>query len=311
MKNLIFTLGLGLFTLSLSAQIDKSQTESEYVTESKKIVKIILSDGTEHVGVLLKQDENMVLIETAKIGKVSIPKYTIQEIIYLKGETEIGNLTHRDLLRDDPRFRRYVLTNSALPYKRGDVVVVFDLFGPKFNFGITDGLSAGISTSWITIPVLANIKYAAKVTDNFHLAAGFSAAIPSVVNFESGVISPFVTATIGNTIDHLSFGIQNHTVNGDFLETGLDNGNNFTSMTFAGTKSINRKYSVLMEVAYGDFSPQDPNYGIVFDVSFGFKYHPNSKNSYLFVLNGIFIQDNNTFESFPAPIPFFSWTRIL
>ena len=74
MKNLIFTLGLGLFTLSLSAQIDKSQTESEYVTESKKIVKIILSDGTEHVGVLLKQDENMVLIETAKIGKVSIPK---------------------------------------------------------------------------------------------------------------------------------------------------------------------------------------------------------------------------------------------
>lgn len=309
MKNLILTLTLCIFTFTIIAQVDTSTTNSEYVTENKKVVKIILNDGSEHIGVLLKQDENIVLIETKKMGKISIPKYTIQEIIYLSGATDINNVNHLDFLREDPRFRRYVLTNSAIPYKQGDVIAVFDLLGPKFNFGIADGLSAGVSTSWLTIPVSINLKYAGKVTDNFYLAGGLSVSVQSIVNFESTMITPFATATLGNSIDHVSIGVQNHNFNGDFFE-GLE-GRSVTTISFAGNKSINRKYSFIFEAAYGDVNPSQSDFGDVIDMSLGFRYHPNSKNSYQFVLNGFFFQEDNVYETFPLPIPFFSWTRIL
>jgi hypothetical protein len=167
---------------------------------SKKLYLVIKHDGTEFSGKLISRDAHEVMIETSNMSQVAIPTHEIATIREVE-ETEVSD--NGDFRHPDPFSTRYSLTTNAMPLNK-DKYVLWNLYGPEFQFGISKNLSVGVMTTWLATPIIASIKCSVSLAPEVHLGAGTllghgSWALPSLM-----FAVPYGVLTFGNRSYNLS-----------------------------------------------------------------------------------------------------------
>ena len=149
MKNKLLLLVLMLFSFSVQSQNKQEWKDSLYiVTTLNRDVKI---------GKILSDDGREILLNSSEVGNIYIQKINIKSITLFNNE----NGTKASLFSN-----RYLLTTNALPSKKGDKYAIIHLFGPEINYNISDRLSLGLLTTWISSPIIGSIKYTIPTKNN-------------------------------------------------------------------------------------------------------------------------------------------------
>jgi hypothetical protein len=171
-----------------------AQDTTDYALPKKHV--IIKNDGTQYVGVILSNDDREILIETTTIGKVYIPKHEIKEIRELKE----GELDGSGRYIGNEEFdTRYFLTTNGFPIKKGDSYMLWNLYGPDFQFGLSDHFSMGVMTTWIASPIGVTAKYSGKLSDKVSVGVGGIFGTTSYIDPGAGLALPFVALTVGDS----------------------------------------------------------------------------------------------------------------
>lgn len=171
-------------------------------TEPAKVFVIVKHDGARFYGHILSQDAREVLIETEEIGQVYIPRHEIREI----REVASRELDERGVYVPGEVFStRYFITTNGLPVQKGENYILWNLFGPDFQFGVSENLGLGVMTSWIGYPIVGTAKYSIPLKDDWNLGLGIllgtgSWGIPSF----AGAL-PFGAITYGDRVRNFTF----------------------------------------------------------------------------------------------------------
>jgi hypothetical protein len=196
MKNLL------KLSLVLIFMFNVNRIYSQIQIDSLKTYVIKKHDGTEFIGRVIQQDLNQVVMETKKLGKLSIPKHEIVEI----KEVQASELNEQgELLPTEIFNTRYFITTNALPIKKGDSYLLWNLFGPDFQFGVGKNFGMGIMTTWIGTPIIANAKYSIALGKNTRLGVGTLLGSGSYVAPQFYMALPFAALTFGNKSVNINF----------------------------------------------------------------------------------------------------------
>lgn len=190
----------GMLLIGFS-QVTRAQIRPDSVMEpAAQIYVVIKNDGTKFVGEILSRDAREILIRTETIGDVYVPKHEIREIKPVEGKL----LRMKSLVDEELFATRYFITTNGLPIKKGENYMMWNLYGPDFQFGIAENFGVGVMTSWIAIPILANAKYSLRLNDKTSLALGAIAGTGSYALPEFGLLLPFASLTLGNRFNNLT-----------------------------------------------------------------------------------------------------------
>lgn len=166
MKFIVLILSLFVCTISFSQDSD--------IDTSKVIV--VLTNGTERTGYVISDDGREILLQSDDLGKLYIQKSDIKSI---------KKIDYSTLEEYDGGYRsagsfttRYLLSTNALPIKKGENYVAMHLFGPEIHFAVSDRLSVGLMTTWITAPLAFALKYSIP-TRNEKVNFGFGTLLGS------------------------------------------------------------------------------------------------------------------------------------
>ncbi len=195
-KILVFHL---LLTLGLINTFTTATAQNEFQYDANKLYLVTKYDGAEFLGKIKSFDAHEMLINTEKIGDVYIPKHEIKEIREVKAEL------YKEFSGEEIFATRYFITTNGLPIKKGDNYIQWNLYGPDFQFGISDNLGIGIMTSWIAIPVITNIKYSINLSKKSHIALGALLGTGSWAYPDFGLALPFASLTYGNRKSNVTF----------------------------------------------------------------------------------------------------------
>jgi len=169
--------------------------------EGAKVVtyKIIKQNGSAFIGVIISQDARELLLQTEDVGLVYIPKHEIDEIVEIKeGEKALtGGLFAT----------RYFLTTNGLNINKGDNYVIWNLFGPEFQFGVADDFTLGIMTSWAGMPIIGTAKYSRQIADKAYGGVGFLGGTGSWAFPEYGLLLPFGFLSVGDRVNNLNVSV--------------------------------------------------------------------------------------------------------
>ncbi|MFN5784971.1 MAG: hypothetical protein ACK457_03325, partial [Flavobacteriia bacterium] len=164
MKPILFCLFILLSFSATHAQTDTLAVNQQTDTTLYRIIK---TDGTELLGYILKEDEREILVKTSDGRKIVIPQYVIKQLVpvnkkdfSLKGE----------FIGEDAFATRYFITTNGLPMKKGQHYIQWNLFGPDFQFAVTDKFGLGLMTTWLALPIIGTAKYSFNPKDNVQFA---------------------------------------------------------------------------------------------------------------------------------------------
>ncbi|MEE4175923.1 MAG: hypothetical protein V2I46_00290 [Bacteroides sp.] len=194
----IIMLMLMVFGKGVLAQTPATNPEQE----AQKVYVIVKHDGARFYGHIISQDAREVLIETDELGQVYIPRHEIREI----REVASRELDERGVFVPGEVFStRYFITTNGLPVQKGENYILWNLFGPDFQFGVNENLGLGVMTSWIGYPIVGTAKYSIPLKDDWHLGLGMllgtgSWGIPSFAG-----ILPFGAITYGDRVKNFTF----------------------------------------------------------------------------------------------------------
>jgi hypothetical protein len=283
----IITLTAVLFGFNATAQ-DTTNT-------SNKLFVVIKNDGTEYVGKIISQDAREVLIETEKIGRVYIPRHEIREI----REVKAGELKGGEFIGEEVFATRYFLTTNGLPIEKNESYILWNLYGPDFQFGIGKNLSVGVMTSWLATPIIGSVKYTLVSNDGFSFAAGTLIGTLSWVKLSSGGFLPYGAATVGNRKSNLSISAGY----GALFSEGEVSGRALASV--AGMTKVGKKVSLVFD---SFIVPPKSTDGEFFALLFpGLRFKTGEDRAFQFGFAGIYAAN----ELVPFPIPMVQWFRKL
>ncbi len=291
MNYLILLIGFCICVLipsALSAQ-DYADTTK---TQDNRLYIIINTDGTEFIGKLISQDAREVLIQTEKLGRVYIPRHLISEMReLLPNEYKNG-----EFVSDDSFATRYFLTTNGLPLKKGDSYVQWNLYGPDFQFSVSDDFGVGIMTSWIGMPIIGTAKYSFHLGKDFHLGLGTLVGTGSWIKPDLFFALPFGSATLGNRKSNitLSGGYGYGSANGD--------GSGEALVSIAGLAKVNNKISIVLD----SFIVPSSRANLAVIVP-GIRWSNKSDRAFQFGFAGLYFDG----EVAPFPIPMVQWYRKL
>lgn len=305
-----------LFVLQFAFVFSHAQEDTVKVASVKEHL-VIKNDGTRFQGVILSQDEREILIETRNLGKVYIPKHEIREIKELSPK----DYKYGSPLGGDNFSTRYFLTTNGLPVEKGDYYVQWNLFGPDFQFGISDNFGLGIMTTWVGMPLIGTAKYTVHISDNVNVAIGALLGTGSWAAPDYAIALPYAALTFGDRSRNI-----NLSAGYGALWTSGDGEGRFLASA-AGLISIGDKISLVFDsfiVPPGGYRNvveyyYDPNTqttqarnvlkrnpGLAVLVP-GVRLHTDYNKAFQFGFAGI-IRDN---DLFPLPIPMVQWYRKL
>ncbi len=241
-----------------------------------------------------------------------------RETLFTIEKNYISNTSSKipdEIVKTDPLERRaldgeifatlYFYTRNGLPLPKGQHYVQLNLYGPNFQFSLSNNLSAGIMTSWIGVPIVANVKQGFKLSEQNHFSVGilFGTGSWAVPDFNFAL--PFASISLGNNFRNISF-------SGGY-----------------GTISLNGEASSRMLLSIGGMMKIRPEIYFVFD-SFllpekvdsrnsevkresgiavfipGFRWHTSKTNAFQVGLIGI------VYDYKPVmPIPTLQWLRTM
>ncbi|MEX2363751.1 MAG: hypothetical protein WD597_09010, partial [Balneolaceae bacterium] len=178
--------------------------QGQFSIDSTKTYLVIKNDGSEFVGKILSHDAREILIATNKQGQVIIPRHEIKEIRELDEEeiTNEGNLRLTELFAT-----RYFIATNGLPMKKGDSYIIWNLFGPDLQFGVSDNFGLGIMTSWVGYPIIGSAKYTLNLGENTNLALGTLLGTGSWALPEFGIALPYSALTFGDRAKNITFSV--------------------------------------------------------------------------------------------------------
>ncbi len=188
-----------LITFGLFAQENPKDT-TKYNTV--KLYKVTLNSGKVYIGNIISKDAKEVLIETKEVGEVLIPKYEISLI----EEIPAHELGVDGIYRPSETFAtRYFITTNGLPIKKGESYIQWNLYGPDFQFGVSDNFGIGVMTTWLGVPIIAQGKYSIKLGENVHLGLGGLLGTGSWIASDFGLALPFSSFTVGDRRSNITF----------------------------------------------------------------------------------------------------------
>ena len=191
MKTRYFFLGTLLAFLFFTVNSAVAQTD----TTLNKVYVVETYDGGEFVGALVYQDDKEVTIETEDRGRVTIPKYQIKTMKELKGgEFSLGG----KYIPESAFASRYFLTTNGIPIEKGDSYILWNLYGPEFQFGVAKNFSVGIMTTWLAVPIIGTAKYSIRLGENASLGIGTLLGTGSWTALSYGGVLPYGSLTFGD-----------------------------------------------------------------------------------------------------------------
>jgi hypothetical protein len=218
-----------IISLTISAQ---------EIIESKEPVRVILYNGNEFIGRLISEDPREILILTEERGSVYIPQYEIKSLESVSKDEYNQN---GDFIGEDVFSTRYFLSTNGLPVKKGEHYVQWNIYGPDFQFAVSDRLGVGLMTTWAALPIIANAKYSFKSRSKFNFAVGFLAGTGSWGAPSFAMALPFCTAGVGSRKSNLAIsgGYGAFLINGDRI--------NHAMTSFGALIKLNKKLSIVLD----------------------------------------------------------------
>ena len=190
-----------LFVLLLMTSLTLTGQEQSDTTTTAVTWIIIKNDNSQYIGQIISQDAREVIIITENLGSIAIPKHEIKEIRELKP----GDFRQKLYIGEELFATRYFLTTNGLPVKKGENYIQWNLFGPDFQFGVSDNFGLGIMTSWIAIPVIGTAKYSKQLGEKTSFAIGGLLGTGSWALPDFGLALPFVAVTYGTRSHNINF----------------------------------------------------------------------------------------------------------
>lgn len=321
MKNLILIIAL----LTIAPQISYSQEEVS--VEDTTLYRLVKTDGGELIGYILSQDEREILFKTKDGRKIVIPQYVVKEVIPVKA-SEFSN--KGEFVGEDKFATRYFISTNGLPMKKGEHYVQWNLFGPDFQFAVSDRFGLGVMTSWLAVPIIGTAKYSFKLGENAQAAVGTMLGTSSWASFSNsdlafGLALPFATLSIGDRKSNLAFSGGY----GGFWQGGSADGRALISV--AGMTKISPKFSLVFDsfivtpggertvTSYQDvYNPNTgfyetqvitttekrPGFALLIP---GLRWHQGEGKAFQFGFTGVVAGS----DVFPIPIPMVQWYRSL
>jgi hypothetical protein len=276
------------------ASIPSAQSEQQ-IEPADSLVSIITTDGSEIVGYLKAETEELYLIETPAGIQMNVPKTAVVKIIEFEGK-----VVEDKLYRPDPNKSMYLFSPSAFPIgHKNRYCRDFCVFFPSYNFGAGDLISIQLGIVWVPgvdideIPLIASGKYTIAQKNKTALAAGIMyVRIPIEDGFGAGFT--FITGTYGDRYSHatLSFGWGFAQIESDweFMDRPI--------VVLAGNKRLSNKFALISE---GWFIPQlDAEFT---PLMFAVRFFGNS-----FAVDvGALLTIESLSEGFPVPILNFTY----
>jgi hypothetical protein len=187
-----------IFALNVFSQENPAQP----VSDTTKMHVITKNDRTTFVGRIVSQDAREVLIETKEIGLVAIPKHEIREI----REIETRELNVKgDYVPGEVFATRYFITTNGLSIAKGENYMIWQLFGPDIQFGVSENFGLGVMTTWLGAPIIGTAKYSIPFNENTSLALGLLAGTDTWYGTGFALALPYAAFTVGDRIVNLTF----------------------------------------------------------------------------------------------------------
>lgn len=278
-----------LFLLAgLTHQIH-AQTESD----TTKTYLIIKNDGSRYVGKILSQDSREVVLSTQDLGEIVIPKHEIKEIRELTND----EITDEGRLRRDNTFAtRYYISTNANPISKGENYIIWNLYGPDVQFGISDDFGVGLMTSWFGSPIIGSAKYSLVKKNKVGVAIGTLLGTGSWASPEYGIAVPFGSVTLGEVDKNVSLSVGY----GAVWSGGSSGGSALYSL--AGMNRISDRVSLVF-----DSFIVTENSEIAALIIPAIRLHSGPKKAFQIGFAGVAAGG----ELLPVPFPFLQWFRVL
>jgi hypothetical protein len=213
MKNSLF-----LFFLLLSWHLLIAQSTP---SDTSIMVKVEKFNGTSYQGKIISDDGRELLLESVNIGRIYIPKNEIKSI---SSEKSINQYYPGKPLAYFAFNTRYAFTNNALPIRKGDHYAAISWYGPEVHFAVSKGLSVGVMSTWLAVPLVLAVKYTLpSKNENLHFSIGSLLGSSSYANNFKGFGGlQWVTGTYGNTVNNFSISMgYGYIKSGDIIEIAL------------------------------------------------------------------------------------------
>jgi hypothetical protein len=183
--------------------------------------------------------------------------------------------------------------------EKGENYILWNLYGPDFQFGVGKNFGMGIMTSWIGIPIVGTLKYTINVSEKFNLGLGglFGTGSWAAPDFFLGL--PYFVATVGDRRSNLNFsaGYGFLTFNG--------NSEGRTLLSVAGMTRLGKKASLVIDSFIFPAMNANQQGGAL--IIPGVRFQTDSKGAFQFGFGAVAFDG----EIYPTPIPIVSWFRKL
>lgn len=303
-----------------------AQDDSTIVVQDTNVYRIVKTDGDEHIGQILSQDEREILFLSNDGRKFYIPQHVVKEIVVLKKEDY--NI-RGEYVGEDKFATRYFITTNGLPIKKGEHYVQWNLFGPDFQFGLGKNFGVGVMASWIGMPIIGTVKKSWELGEKTQFAVGGLVGTGTWIAPEWGGALPFATLSFGSRKSNIAFSAGYGAV---WFGNGAE-GRAITSV--AGMVKVAPKVSLVFDsfilmpgqpetrtysytsqqynsttgqyedvTESWDYTIEKPLFALIMP---GVRWHVDDKRAFQFGFSGI-VADN---DIIPVPVPMVQWYRTL
>ena len=193
----ILFLGIGLNLLG-------SEVQAQTQRDTTKTYLIIKNDGASYTGKIVSEDSREITLLTTTLGEIVIPKHEIKEIRELQ-DNEVNQ--DGSLRRSEAFATRYFLSTNGLGLEKGESYIIWSLFGPDAQFGVSDNVSLGVLTTWFGTPIVGTAKYSHQLSEKTHLGLGTLLGTGSWAALDVGFLLPFASITAGDATKNISFSV--------------------------------------------------------------------------------------------------------
>ncbi len=283
--------------LLLTGQVVNAQEGLDTGRKDPNLVYVIQRfDGDVFVGKVVYEDPAMIKFAVKKLGVIPIRKHDIEIIRPVNGKMTLalGDYTPNEVFST-----HYFLTSNVLPVEQKENYGDINLFGPDIHKFFLKNLDLQITSSWVLLPVVANIKYAITITNGLYAGVGVLGGWTPWGYSNNGGIIGYGSLCAGNRQTNLS--VMAGT--GTLQVLGLSEQRNIFSL--AGMTKLGRRTSLVFDsfVMPSGNSPSS-GFGIFMP---GIRFQSESSMAFQLGL-GAFVL-NSVLQ--PAPVPMVQWFKAI
>jgi hypothetical protein len=258
-----------------------------------KFYELIKNDGTVITGQLITEDIHEIQIKTKELGDIAVPKHELKSIKEIKQNDVVDRIEDE---KEESFSTRYFLSTNALPIKKGDDYIQWNIFGPDFQFAVGKNVGLGIMTSWFGTPVIGSVKYSMSIDSNLNFAMGALVASGSWINPSFGFAVPFGAFTIGNRKANINFS------GGYGAVIGTKNNGGRALLSIGGMMKVSKKITLIFD---SFISPSvGDNFALLIP---GIRWQSEPNKAFQFGFTRLTYQG----ETAAVPIPTIQWYRKL